>query len=119
LVIHEYILHVAQSREIGVSINPMNRTPELTLLLHDSVARVLVAHRDLCEDVARDVLKEFPDVGCVTTSTHEFQSCNDAQIRRRWARPSRASSGSPDCRQALGTRDAVDAVRRTQPSTPR
>ena len=33
---------------IGVSINPMNRSRELTLLLRDSGARVLVAHRSAC-----------------------------------------------------------------------
>jgi long-chain acyl-CoA synthetase len=59
---------------IGVSINPMNRSRELTLLLRDSRARVLVAHRDLYEDVAREVLKEFPNVSCVTTSAREFQT---------------------------------------------
>ena len=41
---------------IGVSINPMNRARELTLLLQDSGARVLEAHRDLYEQFAREVL---------------------------------------------------------------
>jgi long-chain acyl-CoA synthetase len=65
---------------IGVTINPMNRGRELKLLLADSGARVLVAHRDLYEDVAREVLREFPGVVAVTTSAGDFQSRNDPRV---------------------------------------
>jgi len=65
---------------IGVSINPMNRARELTLLLEDSQARVLVAHRDLYEHFARDVMTQFPQVKAVTTSAREFQTRNDPRI---------------------------------------
>jgi long-chain acyl-CoA synthetase len=65
---------------IGVSINPMNRARELTLLLEDSQTRVLVAHRDLYEHFARDVLTQFPQVKAVTTSSREFQTRNDPRI---------------------------------------
>jgi long-chain acyl-CoA synthetase len=65
---------------IGVSINPMNRSRELTLLLRDSGARVLVMHRDLYKDVAESVLKEFPEVCAVTTSARDYQSRHDARV---------------------------------------
>lgn len=65
---------------IGVSINPMNRSRELTLLLKDSGARVLVSHSDLYKGVAEAVLKEFPDVLAVTTSARDFQSRNDPRV---------------------------------------
>jgi len=98
---------------IGVSINPMNRSRELTLLLRDSRARVLVAHRDLYEDVAREVLKEFPNVSCVTTSAREFQTRNDARI---FAEPDRTPpEGVTELADAL--RDAPHAaqLRREMP----
>jgi long-chain acyl-CoA synthetase len=65
---------------IGVSINPMNRSRELTLLLRDSGARVLVLHRDLYKDVAESVLTAFPQVCAVTTSARDYQSRNDARV---------------------------------------
>jgi long-chain acyl-CoA synthetase len=65
---------------IGVSINPMNRSRELTLLLADSGARVLVSHRDLFEDTAREVLQGFPQVLAVTTSVRDFQTRNDPRL---------------------------------------
>ena len=69
-----------KSGAIGVSINPMNRARELTLLLEDSQARVLVAHRDLYEHFAREVLTQFPKMTAVTTSSREFQTRNDPRI---------------------------------------
>lgn len=65
---------------IGVSINPMNRARELRLLLEDSKARVLVTHRDLYAEVARDVLREFPGIRAVTTSVRDFQTRNDPRV---------------------------------------
>ena len=65
---------------IGVSINPMNRARELTLLLEDSGAQVLVTHRDLYQDVASQVLQDFPGVLAITTSTRDFQSRNDVRV---------------------------------------
>lgn len=65
---------------IGVSINPMNRSRELTLLLRDSGARVLVLHRDLYKDVAEPVLKEFPLVCAVTTAARDFQARHDPRV---------------------------------------
>jgi long-chain acyl-CoA synthetase len=98
---------------IGVSINPMNRSRELTLLLEDSGARVLVAHRDLYEDVAREVLKQFPQGVCVTTSAREFQSRNDA---RCFAEPDRAPpKGTIELADALDNAPAAPALRRGTP----
>lgn len=65
---------------IGVTINPMNRARELRLLLNDSGARVLVAHDDLFDEVAREVLHEFPSVLAVTTSVHDFQTRDDERV---------------------------------------
>jgi len=64
----------------GVSINPMNRGRELRLLLADSGASVLVTQRDLYEEVAKEVLAEFPRVLAVTTCVREFQMRNDARV---------------------------------------
>lgn len=87
---------------IGVSINPMNRSRELKLLLEDSGARVLVLHSDLYQDVATDVLPDFPDVLAVTTSAHDFQSRNDSRVLGR--------SEQGICDGAIELRVALDAV---------
>ncbi len=65
---------------IGVSINPMNRSRELKLLLQDSGASVLVMQRDLYQDVAMSVLEEVPNVRPITTSVREFQTRNDPRL---------------------------------------
>ncbi|NEX63737.1 class I adenylate-forming enzyme family protein [Noviherbaspirillum galbum] len=65
---------------IAVTINPMNRSRELRLLLADSGARVLVAHRDLHEEVAREVLQDFPGILAVTTSARDFQGRDDPRV---------------------------------------
>lgn len=74
------LLGIWKTGAIGVSINPMNRSRELTLLLKDSGARVLVMHPDLYADVAAPVLEEFPGVLAVTTSVRDFQSRDDARV---------------------------------------
>ncbi len=65
---------------VGVSINPMSRARELSVLLDDSGARVLVLQRELYAEVAREVLAGRPQVLAVTTSAREFQTRNDARI---------------------------------------
>jgi len=69
-----------KAEAMGVSINPMNRTRELKLLLEDSGARVLVMQRDLYQDVAKSVLQDIPNVTPITTSVREFQSRNDPRL---------------------------------------
>ena len=65
---------------VMVSINPMSRSRELSYLLKDSGARVLVALEALYDEVARDVL---PDTGVqlvLTTSELEFQTRDDERL---------------------------------------
>ena len=104
---------------IGVSINPMNRARELTLLLEDSQARVLVAHRDLYEQFAREVLTQFSQVKAVTTSPREFQTRNDPRIfsDNEWM----PCKGTADLAAILNDQDqgAKDEIRRlAQPDEP-
>src|SRR6476620_11812702 len=65
---------------IMVSINPMSRVRELSYLLKDSGATVLVSLESLYEEVARGVV---PDTGVrlvLTTSELEFQTRNDERL---------------------------------------
>lgn len=91
---------------IGVSINPMNRSRELSLLLRDSGARVLVLHRDLYKDVAEPVLKEFPQICAVTTSARDYQNRNDARVIN--------DQEAPEC---PGTIDLAQIMRTTSRAT--
>ena len=65
---------------VMVSINPMSRVRELSYLLKDSGATVLVSLESLYEEVARSVV---PDTGVrlvLTTSELEFQTRNDERL---------------------------------------
>ena len=65
---------------VMVSINPMSRARELTYLLADSGARVLVSLEGLYDEVAREVV---PDSGVelvLTTSELEHQERNDERL---------------------------------------
>ena len=73
---------------IAVSINPMNKQRELTELLTDSGATVLVAMESLYRDVASKVVPGTKVRTVITTSELEYQTRNDPRI-------SRVSSGSP------------------------
>lgn len=104
---------------IAVSINPMNRSRELKLLLKDSGACVLVAHRDLYEDVAREVLETFPDVVAVTTTAREFQTRNDPRLFANDDRP--PCPGTADLAAVWGAPfdyDAVDIRNSSEPEQP-
>ena len=65
---------------IMVSINPMSRTRELSYLLKDSGATVLVALETLYDQVARDVVPETDVRLVLTTSELEFQTRNDERL---------------------------------------
>jgi long-chain acyl-CoA synthetase len=65
---------------VMVSINPMSRTRELSYLLKDSGATVLVALESLYEQVARDVVPDTDVRLVLTTSELEFQSRNDDRL---------------------------------------
>jgi long-chain acyl-CoA synthetase len=86
---------------IGVSINPMNRSRELTFLLQDSDARVLVLHRDLHKDVAEPVLTNFPHVVAITTSGRDYQGRHDSRVMNK--HEPEECPGTIDLAQALRT----------------
>jgi long-chain acyl-CoA synthetase len=65
---------------VMVSINPMSRARELSYLLKDSGATVLVALEALYDDVARDVVPDTDVRLVLTTSELEFQSRNDERL---------------------------------------
>ena len=62
---------------VAVSINPMNRGRELSLLLRDSGATVLVCLEGLYRDVAAAVVGETDVRTVITTSELEYQTRND------------------------------------------
>ena len=69
-----------------VSINPMSRTRELTYLLQDSGAKVLVALETLYDEVARDVVPGTAVELVLTTSELEHQTRDDERLFKGIAR---------------------------------
>jgi long-chain acyl-CoA synthetase len=65
---------------VMVSINPMSRTRELSYLLKDSGATVLVALEALYDQVGRDVVPDTDVRLVLTTSELEFQSRDDQRL---------------------------------------
>jgi long-chain acyl-CoA synthetase len=65
---------------VMVSINPMSRTRELSYLLKDSGATVLVSLETLYDQVARDVVPDTDVRLVLTTSELEYQSRNDERL---------------------------------------
>src|SRR4051812_40519084 len=65
---------------IMVSINPMSRQRELSYLLKDSGATVLVSLEALYDDVAREVVPDTDVRLVLTTSELEFQTRNDERL---------------------------------------
>lgn len=65
---------------IAVSINPMNRERELTELLRDSGATVLVCLESLYRDVAAKVVPGTDVRTVITTSELEYQTRDDPRI---------------------------------------
>lgn len=63
-----------------VSINPMSRSRELSYLLKDSGATVLVALESLYDEVARDVVPDTSTRLVLTTSELEYQSSPDQRL---------------------------------------
>jgi long-chain acyl-CoA synthetase len=64
---------------VAVAINPMNRERELTYLLRDSGASVLVCHEDLFA-VARDVIPATAVHTVITTSALDYQTRDDQRV---------------------------------------
>ena len=65
---------------IMVSINPMSRKRELSYLLKDSGATVLVSLESLYDEVAREVVPDTDVRLVLTTSELEFQTRNDERL---------------------------------------
>jgi long-chain acyl-CoA synthetase len=65
---------------VMVSINPMSRTRELSYLLKDSGATVLVALEALYDQVGRDVVPDTDVRLVLTTSELEFQTRDDERL---------------------------------------
>jgi long-chain acyl-CoA synthetase len=65
---------------VMVSINPMNRARELSYLLKDSGAKLLVCLETLYDEVARDVVPDTDVQLVLTTSELEYQSRNDERL---------------------------------------
>jgi long-chain acyl-CoA synthetase len=65
---------------VMVSINPMSRQRELSYLLKDSRATVLVALEALYDQVAREVVPDTDVRLVLTTSELEFQTRNDERL---------------------------------------
>lgn len=65
---------------IMVSINPMSRQRELSYLLKDSGAVVLVCLESLYDDIARDVVPDTAVRLVLTTSELEYQSRHDERL---------------------------------------
>ena len=65
---------------VMVSINPMSRARELSYLLADSGARVLVCLDSLYESIARDVVPDSDVQLVLTTSELDYQTRNDERL---------------------------------------
>ena len=65
---------------VMVSINPMSRTRELTYLLKDSGAKVLVCLETLYDEVAREVVPTSDVELVLTTSELEYQERHDERL---------------------------------------
>jgi long-chain acyl-CoA synthetase len=85
---------------IMVSINPMSRTRELSYLLKDSGATVLISLETLYEEVAREVVPETDVRLVLTTSELEFQTRNDERLFARTTR--RRPEGTTDLLEFIG-----------------
>ena len=65
---------------VMVSINPMSRNRELSYLLKDSGATVLVCLESLYDEVARDVVPDTAVELVLTTSELEYQTRHDERL---------------------------------------
>jgi long-chain acyl-CoA synthetase len=91
--IPQFVIAVVGTWKAGaivVSVNPMNKARELTYVLEDSGAAVLVTLESLYEEVARDVVANLPGVRAVVT-TNEAEYAKDVPpllVSARQAAPS-------------------------------
>ena len=90
-----------------VSINPMSRVRELSYLLADSGATVLVCLESLWESVARDVVPSTEVRLVLTTSELDYQTRADERLFKGVERT-----------RYGGTTDVVEFIERHRGSTP-
>ncbi|MGZ4624260.1 MAG: AMP-binding protein, partial [Blastococcus sp.] len=79
----QFVIAMVASWKAGgvmVSINPMSRKRELSYLLKDSGATVLVSLEALYDEVAREVVPDTDVRLVLTTSELEFQTRNDERL---------------------------------------
>lgn len=100
------LLAVWKAGGVAVAINPMNRQRELTYLLQDSGASVLVCHEDLFA-VAREVVPVTAVDTVITTSGLDYQTRDDPRVL-----------GSASRQRCEGTDDLLDLIGRHLGSTP-
>ena len=84
---------------VMVSINPMSRVRELTYLLKDSGAKVLVCLETLYDEVARNVVPDTDVQLVLTTSELEYQTRNDERLFKGLTR--RRHDGTTDFTELL------------------
>jgi long-chain acyl-CoA synthetase len=92
---------------IMVSINPMSRARELSYLLKDSGATVLISLEGLYEEVAREVVPQTDVRLVLTTSELEFQTRDDERLFAGTTR-----------RRPEGTTDLLDFTGQHRGQTP-
>jgi long-chain acyl-CoA synthetase len=84
---------------IAVSVSPMNRERELSLLLDDCTPRALICHASLHEEVVAQLPPEAARPAIVlTTSALDFQTRDDPRL---FAGVSRTIASAPDLLEAL------------------
>ena len=100
------LVAVWKSGGTAVAVNPMNRERELTYLLQDSGARVLLCHPHLYETVARQVVGQTAVERVLSTSELEHQTRDDARLFAGTARfvPDGTESLAKLIEQAYGRR---------------
>ncbi len=85
----QFVLAMVATWKAGgvmVSINPMSRTRELSYLLKDSGAKVLLSLESLYDEVARDVVPDTAVELVLTTSELEHQTRHDPRLFKEMSR---------------------------------
>jgi len=102
----------------AVAVNPMNRERELTHLLTDSGARVLVCHPELYETVARGVVGGTSVARVLATSARDHQTRDDPRLLADLGRevPDGTEGLAELLRAAAGRRPAPVPVHPTDPA---
>lgn len=102
----QFVLAMLAAWKLGavmVSVNPMLRHKEVSLILNDSGARVLVTLESLWHEVAREVVPDSPVTTVLTTSELEF--LGDARPRLLQGHARQACTGTEDLMQLIARFD--------------